>query len=155
MIDRLMASNAPHPVITKLKAWRKTHALSQSQAVRALVHAGLPIKLSTLQQWERARSSPQPVTAAALEKFLSDQHETSMPPRTPAPVILRLKAWREANDLSQAEAVYALVAAGLPAKLPTLRQWETGRRSPPAITAAALQRFLDEHPSIVRRHSAH
>jgi len=155
MIRALMASKAPHPVIVKLKAWRTVHGLSQSQAVRVLVDAGLPIKIGTLQQWERARTSPQAVTSAALERFLSEQHETSTSQRAPAPIILRLKSWREANSLSQAEAVRILASAGVPAKLPTLQQWEIGRRSPPAITTAALQRFLDEHPTIDWRSPSH
>src|SRR5271165_5468687 len=123
-----MASNRHlSPAITKLKAWRVRNSLSQSQAVRALVAAGLPVKLRTLQTWEIGQSSPQPVTAAALERFLSERPETSMSQRTPAPVIIRLKARREANGLSQAHAVRALARAGVPAKLPTLQQWETGR----------------------------
>ncbi len=119
MIRPLMASKVPHPVIVKLKAWRTVHGLSQSQAVRVLVDAGLPIKIGTLQQWERARTSPQAVTSAALERFLSEQHETLTSQRAPAPIILRLKSWREANNLSQAEAVRVLASAGVPAKLPT------------------------------------
>jgi DNA-binding transcriptional regulator YiaG len=115
----------------------------------------LPIKLRTLQTWEIGQSAPQPVTAAALERFLSQRHETPPSQKSPAAIILRLKAWRETNNLSQAETVDALVSAGVPAKLPTLQQWETGRRSPPAITTAALERFLDEHPSIDRRSSGH
>src|SRR5271165_1267386 len=89
-------------VIKKLKAWRVANNFSQSEAVRALVEAGLPVKLSTLQQWEIARSSPHPVTAAALEKFFSAQRksEVSVARKTLAPVILRLKAWREGNGLS-------------------------------------------------------
>jgi transcriptional regulator with XRE-family HTH domain len=155
MIRPLMAGKVPHPVIVKLKAWRTVHGLSQSQAVRVLVDAGLPIKIGTLQQWERARTSPQAVTSAALERFLSEQHETSTSQRAPAPIILRLKSWREANNLSQAEAVRVLASAGVPAKLATLQQWEIGRRSPPAITTAALQRFLDEHPTLDRRSPSH
>ena len=147
MMNRLMASKPLHPVITKLKSWRTVRGLSQSQAIRALVAGGLPIKLGTLQQWERARSSPQPVTAAALERFLLEHHETPLPQKLPAPVVIRLKAWREAENLSRAEAVAALVSAGVPAKLQTLQQWESGRRSPPAITTAALERFLHEHPN--------
>jgi transcriptional regulator with XRE-family HTH domain len=153
MMNHPMASKPLHPVITKLKAWRTARGLSQSQTIRALVAGGLPIKLGTLQQWERARSSPQVVTAAALERFLLEHHETPLPQKTPAPVVLRLKAWREAKNLSQTEAVAALVSAGVPAKLQTLQQWESGRRSPPAITSAALERFLHEHPSI-GQHSA-
>src|SRR5271166_4285372 len=92
MMNRLMASKPLHPVITKLKAWRTARGFSQSQAIRALVAGGLPIKLGTLQQWERARSSPQAVpaklqtlqqwetgrrsppaiTTAALERFLHE-----------------------------------------------------------------------------------
>ena len=57
MMNRLMASKPLHPVITKLKAWRTARGFSQSQTIRALVAGRLPIKLGTLQQWERARSS--------------------------------------------------------------------------------------------------
>jgi DNA-binding transcriptional regulator YiaG len=111
----------------------------------------------TLQQWEIARSSPHPVTAAALEKFLSEQKkfEVSSAQRTVAPVILRFKTWREGNNLSQAQAVAVLVAAGLPAKLRTLQHWEIGRRSPRAIIASAIARFLDEHPKIDQRRHVH
>jgi transcriptional regulator with XRE-family HTH domain len=147
-----MASNPLQlsPVIRRLKAWRAANNLSQSQAVRTLLKAGLPVKLSTLRQWEIARSSPHPVTAAALDKFLSEQKrsELSSEKKTVTPVIRRLKAWREGNNLSQAQTVAVLVAAGLPAKIRTLQHWEIGRRSPRAITAAALERFLDEHPTI-------
>src|SRR5271166_391192 len=109
-------------VIKKLKAWRVANNFSQSQAVRALVDAGLPVKLGTLQQWEIARSSPHAVTAAALERFLSLQMKSEVSPaeKCVAPVVVRLKAWREGNNLSQAQAVAVLVAAGLPAKLRTL-----------------------------------
>ncbi len=141
------------PVIRKLKTWRAVNNLSQSQAVRALVDAGLPVKLRTLQQWEIASSSPHAVTAAALERFLAEQKksEASALQKSVAPVIERLKAWREANNLSQSQAVQILLAAGLPAKVRTLQAWEIGRHSPQAITAAALERFLDEHPKIDHR----
>src|SRR5271166_5257070 len=151
-----MASNRHlSPAITKLKAWRVRNSLSQSQAVRALVAAGLPVKLRTLQTWEIGQSAPQPVTAAALERFLSEQKQVLLTQRIPAPVVTRLKAWREAKNLSQIQAVAVLVAAGLPAKFRTLQDWESGRRQPRAITAAALERFLNEHPRIDRQQSAH
>ena len=137
------------PVIRKLKTWRAANKLSQSKAVRALVEAGLPVKLRTLQQWEIASSAPHPVTAAALERFLDEQKsEMTAPPKTVAPVIERLTLWRKTNNLSQSLAVQVLLNAGLPAKLRTLQDWEIGRRSPTAITGAALERFLREHPKI-------
>jgi transcriptional regulator with XRE-family HTH domain len=137
-------------LIRKLKDWRTANALSHGEAVRLLTAAGLPIALRTLQQWEIGSRSPHAVTAAALERFLSEQKRSKVPAeeKNIAPVILRLKAWREDNNLSQAQAVAVLVAAGLPAKIRTLQHWEIGRRSPRAITAAALERFLDEHPTI-------
>jgi hypothetical protein len=63
-----------------------------------------------------------------------------------APVIERLKSWREANNLSRSQAVEVLKSSGLPAKLKTLQARESGRNSPQPITAAALERFLDERP---------
>jgi transcriptional regulator with XRE-family HTH domain len=142
-----MASKAPHPVVTRLKKWRTLNNLSQSQAVRLLVEGGLPIALTTLQQWEIARSSPRPLMVAALARFLAEQEKISTRPgqKTVAPVIERLKTWREANNLSQSQTVQVLVAAGLPAKLRTLQDWETGRRSPRGLSSSALERFLNEH----------
>src|SRR6516162_11558951 len=127
-----MATKAPHPVVTRLKKWRALNNLSQSQAVRILVRAGVPVAVPTLQQWEVVRSSPRPLMVAALARFLAEQEKLSTTPgqKTVAPVVERLKAWREANNLSQSQAVEVLVAAGLPAKLRTLQDWETGRRSP-------------------------
>ena len=144
---RLMATKAPHPIVIRLKAWRSLNDLSQSQAVRILVEAGLPVALTTLQQWEIARSSPRPLMVTALARFLVEQEKLSKTSRqkTIAPVIERLKAWREANHLSQSQAVEVLVAAGLPAKLRTLQDWETGRRSPRGLSTSALERFLNEH----------
>jgi DNA-binding transcriptional regulator YiaG len=142
-----MATKPPHPVVTKLKAWRTRNILSQSQAVRVLVEAGLPVALTTLQQWEIARSSPRPLMVAALARFLVEQEKLSATSgkKTVAPVIERLKAWREANNLSQLQTVEVLIAAGLPAKLRTLQDWETGRRSPRGLSSSALERFLNEH----------
>ena len=144
-----MAEKLPHPVIKKLKAWRGARGFSQSQAAHALIQAGVPVALTTLQQWEIARSFPRPLMVTALERFLADQEK--FPPssmkRSIAPIIERLKAWRERNNLSQSQAVEVLQSAGLPAKLKTLQAWESGRNSPQPITAAALERFLDERPS--------
>jgi hypothetical protein len=66
------------------------------------------------------------VTATALGKFLDEQEKSlsATPKKRVAPVIKRLTAWREANGLSQSQAVEVLQAAGLPAKLKTLQAWE-------------------------------
>lgn len=140
------------PLIEKLKAWRIAKNLSQSEAVRVLATAGLPIALTTLQQWEIGRRNPQSVTAAALERFLAQQEKSTLAraERAIAPVIARLMEWRRANGLSQAQAVGVLCAAGLPAKIKTLQAWEIGRNSPQSITAAALEQFLDQHPAPTR-----
>jgi transcriptional regulator with XRE-family HTH domain len=147
-----MPSNSARlsPLIERLKAWRTSNSLSQSQAVRILVGEGVPIALTTLQQWEIGRRSPQSVAVAALERFLAKQEKSSLSrvQKTITPVIERLKAWREANNLSQSQAVEVLQAAGLPAKVKTLQAWEIGRNSPQPITAAALEQFLDRHPRI-------
>lgn len=141
-----MADKLPHPVIRKLKAWRGARGFSQSEAAHALLQAGVPVAVTTLQQWEIARSFPRPLMVTALERFLADQEK--VPPssmkRSIAPVIERLKAWRERNNISQTQAIKLLQSAGLPARLKTLQAWESGRNSPQSITAAALERFLDE-----------
>ena len=149
IVYRPMATKSPHPVITRLKKWRSLNNLSQSQAVRVLVEAGLPVALPTLQQWEIARSSPRPLMVGALARFLVGQEKlsTKSGQKTVAPIIERLKAWREANHLSQSQIVEVLTVAGLPAKLRTLQDWETGRRSPRGLSASALERFLSEHPA--------
>ena len=141
------------PLIEKLKAWRQARELSQAEAARVLADAGLPIALATLQQWEIGRRSPHSVTAATLERFLAEQEKLAATRghKSVAPVIQRLKAWREDNNLSQAQAVKALLSAGLPAKVSTLQAWETGRNSPQPITAAALEKFLDQHLRITHQ----
>src|SRR5260221_14087661 len=114
-----MASRLPHPVIRKLKAWRGARGFSQSQALRALVQAGIPVALTTLQQWEIARSFPRPLMAAALERFLVAQEKVPPLPveRSIAPVIERLKSWREGNKFCQKKKGECLSAAGPPTKL--------------------------------------
>jgi len=138
------------PAIEKLKAWRTRHGFSQAKAARILAAAGLPVAVTTLQQWEIGRHAPHAVTAVAIENFLDQQDRSSAARshKTIAPVIERLKTWREINNLSQSQAVKVLLAAGLPVKVRTLQDWEIGRRSPRALAAAALEKFLEEHPAI-------
>src|SRR5258708_30226846 len=140
------------PLIERLKAWRTSNNLSQAQAVKILVGEGLPIALTTLQQWEIGRRSPQPVAVAALERFLARQEKSSLSraQKTITPVIERLKAWREVNNLSQTEAVEVLRSAGLPSKVKTLQTSEIGQNSPQPIPPAAHAHILDHHPRITQ-----
>ena len=145
------------PVIQQLIRWRKNNDLSQSEAVRILEDAGLPVKLGTLQHWEIGRARPHPLSAAALAKFLEQQpYLKSSPspdnkgatPKSLPHVVQQLVRWRASNQLSQSEAVRILANAGLPISVRTLQSWEIGRRSPQAVTAAALTRYLEQHPNI-------
>jgi DNA-binding transcriptional regulator YiaG len=147
------------PVIQQLIRWRTANSLSQSQAVRILAKAGLPMKLGTLQHWEIGHRSPHPITTAALSKFLEEHPRLQRPkardntesmPKNVPPVIQHLRRWRKTNQLSQSQAALILVEAGLPVSVRTLQSWEVGRRSPQPLSSAALARFLEEHPNINR-----
>ena len=139
-----MVKKPGKPLVQRIKEWRTARGLSQSEAVRTLAEAGLPIKLSTLQQWEIGRRSPQPVTAFAIERFLAEEPRIAPRPTTPSPIIVRLKRWREENNFTRGQAVEVLTNAGLPVKLNTLQRWEAGERRPSALAAKALQNFLDQ-----------
>lgn len=145
------------PVIHQLIRWRTANNLSQSEAVRILANAGLPVKLGTLQHWEIGHRSPHSITTAALSRFLEEHPHIRRQksrdkgeeiPKNLLPVIQQLIRWRKANRLSQAQAAHVLVDAGLPVSVRTLQSWEIGRRSPQPLSAAALARFLEEHPSV-------
>ena len=59
------------------------------------------------------------------------------------PLIQLLKKWRTANDLSQAQAVAAFQAEGLPVTLDTLQNWEIGRRAPRGLLSRCSRRFFE------------
>ena len=69
-------------------------------------------------------------------------------PKELLPVVIRLKAWRAKNDISQAEATELLSRRGLPVRLRTLQAWEAGRAAPNAFAVAALTKFFDKHPTV-------
>jgi DNA-binding transcriptional regulator YiaG len=66
------------------------------------------------------------------------------------PTVKKLTAWRKLNRLSQRKAVAVLAKYYFHATFASLRSWEEGRRSPNSHTAAILERFLLEHPSVER-----
>jgi DNA-binding transcriptional regulator YiaG len=64
------------------------------------------------------------------------------------PTIKKLTAWRKLNRLSQRKAVAVLAQYYFHATFPSLRSWEEGRRSPNSHTAAILEKFLLDHPTV-------
>ena len=60
------------------------------------------------------------------------------------PLIEELKRWRQANGLSQSQAVRALNETGIPVTLDSLQNWESGRWHPRAPIALALADFLQK-----------
>jgi DNA-binding transcriptional regulator YiaG len=64
------------------------------------------------------------------------------------PTVKKLTAWRKLDRLSQRKAVAVL--AYFHATFPSLRSWEEGRRSPNSHTAAILEKFPLDHPSVER-----
>ena len=66
------------------------------------------------------------------------------------PTVKKLTAWRKLNRLSQRKAVAVLAKYYFHATFASLRSWEEGRRSPNSHTAAILERFLLDNPSVER-----
>jgi DNA-binding transcriptional regulator YiaG len=64
------------------------------------------------------------------------------------PTVKKLTAWRKLNQLSQRKAVAVLAQYYFHATFPSLRSWEEGRRSPNSHTAAILEKFLLDHPTV-------
>jgi transcriptional regulator with XRE-family HTH domain len=65
-------------------------------------------------------------------------------------IVNRLKAWREANGLSQRGACEVMAKRDFPLKISTLRTWEQEINSPGHFAAKALHAFLEKHP-VIRR----
>jgi transcriptional regulator with XRE-family HTH domain len=63
-------------------------------------------------------------------------------------VIDKLKAWRRTNGLSQRQAAEVMKSHGVPATLTTLQRWEIGARDPGKFALAALDQFMDAHPTV-------
>jgi DNA-binding transcriptional regulator YiaG len=66
------------------------------------------------------------------------------------PTVKKLTAWRKLNRLSQRKAVTVLAQYYFHATFASLRSWEEGRRSPNSHTAAILEKFLSDHPTVER-----
>ena len=66
------------------------------------------------------------------------------------PTVKKLTTWRKLNQLSQRKAVAVLAQDYFHATFASLRSWEEGRRSPNSHTAAILEKFLLDHPTVER-----
>ena len=66
----------------------------------------------------------------------------------PEQAVQKLMAWRQQNGLSQRAAVEFMRAHGLPVTLTVLEKWEMRINRPVALSAVALIRFFEEHPTI-------
>ena len=65
-----------------------------------------------------------------------------------APVIEKVRRWREKNGLSQRGAVEVMVRGGCEIKVTTLQKWEAGVNAPGRFTVKYLEDFLAAHPVI-------
>jgi DNA-binding transcriptional regulator YiaG len=101
----------------------------------------IPPPLSNIDMNQQLQSSSPKTLCFAIIEMMSNEL---------SPLIQRLKDWRTANKLTQAEAVAVFKAGGLPVTLDTLQNWEIGRRTPKGLAAVALSDFLNRHSTITK-----
>src|ERR1700736_1856788 len=89
---------------------------------------------------------------SSRHKLRSSKLAERLPPRSEEanihPSVHKLTAWRKRNRLSQRAAVAVLQKYYFHLTFASLRSWEEGRRSPPPHTAAILEKFLNDHPTV-------
>lgn len=101
--------------------------------------------------------TPDPARESAEQRVTYETNPSApceTAPRRPTELpdlVVRLKAWRARNDISQAEAAELLRGRGLRVRLRTLQEWEAGRAAPNAFAALAIKEFLDKHPTGAHR----
>ena len=83
----------------------------------------------------------------AGDMIKSAREKTSLARRL-APAVQALLKWRDANKLSQQQAVHVMKARGFPMTLSTLKKWETGHLAIGKYAMLALEKFLSEHATI-------
>jgi len=81
------------------------------------------------------------LAAVTKAKYLSEDKRAQE-------VIRNLMQWREANKLSQRQAVAVMASCDYPVNLQTLQAWEQGRYSPEPLAAKALETFLAQVPTV-------
>ena len=120
----------PEEVAKRLRAWRRKHKLTRTQAARALTELGYFTTDRTVWVWETARMLPN--RAKALLQLLEQPLPAGVKPKTaPHPEVRRfpklLRAWRKQRGLNQAEACRAL---GVCVDQGKISRWENGKQLP-------------------------
>ena len=63
-------------------------------------------------------------------------------------MVLKLRAWRRRNELSQRAAAEVMNDRGFKLRLSTLQTWERGYRKPSELISWGLGKWLEENPRI-------
>ena len=120
----------PVEVAKCLRAWRRKHKLTRSQAARALTELGYFTTDRTVWVWETARMLPN--RAKALLELLERPLPACVKPKVVRHPELRrfpkmLRAWRKQRGLNQADACKAL---GVCVDQGKISRWENGKQLP-------------------------
>jgi DNA-binding transcriptional regulator YiaG len=97
------------------------------------------------QKRERFKQLAQTPKVKTGKAFAADVRQSKI-----HPTVRKLTAWRKQNRLSQPKAVAVLGQHYFHITFASLRSWEEGRRSPNPHTAAILEKFLSDHPTVER-----
>lgn len=159
--ERVKMVAAPRPLIepkefaARLREWRQRYRLSRNQAAEALRNAtGLKTTDRTIYCWETGREMPwrplivleklqaPPVGVTTVHGWL----KRSVRQRDPRATFgKKLRAWRKANGLNQAEACKAL---GLPLDQALISDWERAKSLPRQKRLRALLSMIAKPLSV-------
>jgi transcriptional regulator with XRE-family HTH domain len=140
----------------ELRRWRLRHGLTQDEAAQLLRRLLPRFSRRTLEAWEGGDRRPNRRSEAAVRRLVAvtpDQARHLSPgPKEPAgrnPAVEALRAWREANGITQDELtrlLKPLLAGVLPRfSLRTLQSWESGVRQPKRPAEARIRQWLRRH----------
>jgi transcriptional regulator with XRE-family HTH domain len=151
LILRVQADSRPPidaaQLAATLRAWRRTHRLTRTQAGRALrVHE------RTVFAWERRVQFPQPALLRRALAVLAAPpvgdlgangwHTRARTHRDPGCSFgTQLRAWRKARGLNQ---LAACIALGLPRDQALISNWEKGKSLPRLERLAAIQSVIGQ-----------
>src|SRR5580692_10104754 len=113
--------------------------------MRHVAHFGQRMNPDPKQKRERFQQLTQNPKVKSGKVFAADLRKSKI-----HPTVKKLTAWRKLNRLSQRKAVAVLAQYYFHLTFPSLRSWEEGRRSPNSHTAAILEKFLLDRPTVER-----